>query len=614
MSSLNNIRALYIDDDENQLAMMKEILPSFDKQIIIESTSKPETVPLKLQQSWYDCLIVDYKMPELSGIDLIKILRKNNDIPIILYTGQGNDEVSAQAFTEGITDYVQKEATPQHYQTLAKRIRYIVEKHRTDELYSKVVLEIKEAIVIANKSEILFANQAMADLVGEESLKNVIGKNGFTFLNGAEQKSAKEDFENLATRKKNHIMAELELTKSDGKKIQVESSTTLIEYRGQDAILVIARDITHRRILEKEIIKSEARYRSLVDLAPDGIATLSFTGEVLWVNDSFIKITGFPREELVGKNIFALGTLRPGDVRKYVGLFLDIMKGKDIPQIEFKWVKKTGETGWGEGRVTLIEAENKKNREILIIARDITERKVMEEKLNTYTHEMEHLAEDRAKKLADSEKMATAGAIASTVTHDLRGPLNTIRNAVYLMEKKPEKAAEMREVIVKAIDNASKMLSEVKEKWSEEKLEIKKIELKDFIDSIIEEMPIAPNVEIKTDLQKIFADIDQLKIRRVIENLIRNAMDATPGKGIIQISNQTETGYALIKVQDTGTGIPEESLNKLFQPFYTTKSTGTGLGLYNCKKIVEAHGGSIQVESKVGSGSTFILKLPLNKT
>jgi PAS domain S-box-containing protein len=611
--SSKNIRVLYIDDEEDQLAMMKEILPSFDKEIIIDSICNPEKVPLKLQQTWYDCLIIDYKMPELSGINLITIIRKHNDVPIILYTGKGNDEVAAEGFAEGITDYVKKEATPQHYQILAKRIRYLVERYQTNELYYKMIIQSKDAIVITTKSEIIFANQAMADLVGEE-LEKILGKNGYNYLKDNSEKIAREDFEKLEKGEKYNIIADLEVTRKDGKKIQVESNSSLIMYKGQNAILAVVRDVTHRRLLEKEIIRSEEKYRSLVDLAPDGIATISFTGEVLWVNNSFSTLTGFSQEELVGKNLLALGTIRPIDMPKFVGLFLDVLKGRDIPQIEFNWVNKTGKVGWAEAKFSVIDNELTKKKEILAIIRDITDRKAMEEKIKNYTHEIELLAEKRAKKLLESEKMIAVGTIASTVTHDLRGPLNTIRNAVYLMEKKPEKTAEMREVIVKTIDNASKMLSEIKEKWNEEKLEIKNIEVKDFIESIIAETPITPNIEIQMNLQKIFIDIDQLKIRRVIENLVRNAMDATPGKGVISISNKNEDGYIVIEVKDTGAGIPEEILNNLFQPFYTTKSTGTGLGLYNCKKIIEAHGGSIKVKSILGSGSTFILSFPIKKT
>jgi signal transduction histidine kinase len=213
----------------------------------------------------------------------------------------------------------------------------------------------------------------------------------------------------------------------------------------------------------------------------------------------------------------------------------------------------------------------------------------------------------------ESERMVFAGAIASTVAHDLKGPLNTILNAVYLMDAKPEKAAQMKEIIVNAVDNASKMLEEARGRTTSRGLSLEELDIASFIESIVEETPIDRRIELKTDLQHFSIEIDRLRMRRAIENLIRNAIDAMPSKGTLLLTSRKEGEKGVIEVKDTGTGIPNEMLGKLFTPFNTTKEKGTGLGLHYCKNTLEEHGGSIEVNSKAGSGTTFILRIPLRQ-
>jgi len=104
--------------------------------------------------------------------------------------------------------------------------------------------------------------------------------------------------------------------------------------------------------------------------------------------------------------------------------------------------------------------------------------------------------------------------------------------------------------------------------------------------------------------------VDPAKVRRVLDNLIRNALEAMPDGGVLNIEAERRGDDVIIKVSDTGAGIKDEDLPKLFKPFHTTKPKGIGLGLAYCKRTVEAHGGTITIESKEGEGATFTVTLP----
>jgi len=131
-SNIEVIRVLHVDDDPNQFEFIKFFLNQVDPVLQVNCVSTPDEVMDELETGNYDCLVTDFQMPLMNGIDLARIIREKHGIPIILYTGQGSEEVAEAAFTVGIDDYLRKEMDPSHYQVLAKRIRHVVEKKQAE--------------------------------------------------------------------------------------------------------------------------------------------------------------------------------------------------------------------------------------------------------------------------------------------------------------------------------------------------------------------------------------------------------------------------------------------------------------------------------------------------
>jgi len=137
----NTIKVLHVDDDAQTLSMSKLILEDIDPGLVIETFALPEEALCALQNQRYDCVVSDYQMPQLDGIELTRRVRKFSDIPFIIYTGRGSEEVAEAAFTVGVDDYLRKELNTSHYQVLARRIRASVEKSRS-ESQQAVTLEV----------------------------------------------------------------------------------------------------------------------------------------------------------------------------------------------------------------------------------------------------------------------------------------------------------------------------------------------------------------------------------------------------------------------------------------------------------------------------------------
>ena len=215
------------------------------------------------------------------------------------------------------------------------------------------------------------------------------------------------------------------------------------------------------------------------------------------------------------------------------------------------------------------------------------------------------------------ERANTIEELAAMVGHDLRNPLTGISSATYYLRKKygslmDEKGQDMLETIKKDIDYSNKIINDLLEYSKAIKLDLKETSPKSAVTEALPYIVFPENVQLidlTQDAPKIKIDADRMK--RVFINIIKNAIDAMPDGGKLTITSEKAKGKVKIAFEDTGVGIPRENLKKLFEPFFTTKANGMGLGLAICKRIVEAHGGTISVESEINKGTTVTIIIPI---
>ena len=252
------------------------------------------------------------------------------------------------------------------------------------------------------------------------------------------------------------------------------------------------------------------------------------------------------------------------------------------------------------------------NREILAYLMDITKYKALETRLRDHSDMLEKEVVEKSRAVLDAERMVIAGKIAAMVGHDLRGPLQSIKNAAYLLRKSPDNFNDMLEVIDDSVDRAAMMLEEFRDQTREDPLSVVKVDLGVLLAKAVKEaeIPEGINASVEVDGGVKNASLDVYKIRRVLDNLIRNAVEAMSKGGELKVRGSREEAGIIIEVSDTGEGIRDEVLEGLFKPFHTTKTGGLGLGLAYCKRAVEAHGGTITVESEVGRGTSFTVRIP----
>ena len=246
--------------------------------------------------------------------------------------------------------------------------------------------------------------------------------------------------------------------------------------------------------------------------------------------------------------------------------------------------------------------------------------------IKEYAEKLESMVEERTKALRESEekriraeRLAAIGTLAASVGHDLRNPLTGITGAVYYLKMKlgdkiDRKSKEMFKIIEKNIEYANKIINDLLDFSREIHLSLKKVRVKSVLNDVLNQLKIPRKIKI-VDLTKpshVF-EVDVHSMKRVFKNIIENAIEAMPKGGKLEIKSFKSKNYMVVSFCDTGVGISKENLKKIFCPLFTTKARGMGLGLAICKRIVEAHNGLIEVESREGKGTCFKVKIPIRR-
>ena len=248
---------------------------------------------------------------------------------------------------------------------------------------------------------------------------------------------------------------------------------------------------------------------------------------------------------------------------------------------------------------------------------DLLRLKMMLEQRSRELEETLRKMQSIQEELLRSEKFATIGRLAASVAHELRNPLASLKNISYYFSKtgifKDEKAKKMLDMLAADVSRANKIITDLLDYSRAKKLNKLEMWMDDFMNKAISNVAMPENVKVIKNFEHFQGVLDPDKMTQVMINIISNARDAMPDGGSITASviENKSAGTIEIKVKDTGIGMSKETVSHIFDPLFTTKLKGIGLGLSIVKEIIEAHFGSISVESQEGKGTEFTIKLPL---
>ncbi|WP_278975075.1 ATP-binding protein [Nitrosopumilus sp.] len=331
------------------------------------------------------------------------------------------------------------------------------------------------------------------------------------------------------------------------------------------------------------------------------VTVMNTNGIVTHVNQKFCEISGFAENEIIGTNLLMLRSgVHP--IEYYDELWATISKG-EIWTGEICNQRKNGELFWNKATIIPIKNQDGEIIEYIAIRFDITNQKEKENKMEETLMKLQksnQIIEEQSKKLVKQEKLVTIGELAARLSHDIRNPLSIIRVSLEnlkIIYGKNELETKHFDRVERAIDRISHQIDDVlgfirKEPMRFEKTLISEI-IADSLDSI--NLPDRIYFEISKNDFEIYCDKKRLSV--AITNLILNAIQGIEGKGTIEIILEDKGENIVIKIKDSGKGIPSDIIEEIFEPLFTTKQQGTGLGLASVKSIINGHGGKIFVTS-----------------
>jgi len=349
-------------------------------------------------------------------------------------------------------------------------------------------------------------------------------------------------------------------------------------------------DITERKLSEESLRLSEERFYKAFNANPASmVITSALSGRIMEVNKSFEYISGYRREEVIGKtgsevNFYA----NPED---YIRI-KKLSKHGTIHNIEIKMVTKSGQT-----HVGLLSAEPVElNGEpcILVMFNDTTERKQLE------------------KEMARLERLSLVGEMAAGIGHEIRNPLTTVRGFLQLLGEKQEfdRHKQFYELMIEELDRANGIISEFLFLAKDKAVNLKVQNLNEIIitmQPLLEADAVITNKNIQLKLQNVIdLPLNESEIRQLILNLARNGLEAMAPGGTLTISTFQEGNKVALVIKDQGTGINPDNLERIGTPFFTTKDSGTGLGLAVCYSIAARHNAVIKFDTDP-EGTTFFV-------
>jgi two-component system, NtrC family, sensor kinase len=557
-------RLAVVEDSETQAYKLRLLLEEQGWEVSVAGAA--EAALATLGDPLPDLILVDYNLPGMRGDEFCRRIRMNlntRGIPLLMMTSSAPDTAEIQSLESGADGYVSKS---ENSENLLLRIRALLRKAPEQ----PVILNPQEAAFGSARILAIDDSPTYLAFLGAE-----LGNQGYqveTATNGMEGLSR------LAEEKFDCVLVDLAMPGMDGSEVCERIAKMLPGLNNGVAVVILTASSAQGDL-----------NRGLAAGADDFVSKSNDLGVLRARIQALIRRRSFQEE-----NTRIVEELKARELE-----MLNARAGREI----------------AEARAAMAEKLVQANRDL----------KEANQKLK-----------DTQTQLVQNEKMASLGQLVAGIAHEINNPLAFVMNNLFIVENGmdglgPELEPHLAEPALNKLRKVRARLEEMKEGLGRVKElvldlrtfsrldegEFKTVDVVETIDAVLLLLKHKMNGRIR--VEKHFVAERELycyagRLHQVLMNLISNAMDAIAGKGAITIATSQDPDFFRISVRDTGAGIPEAIRSKIFDPFFTTKPVGqgTGLGLAISYGIMRDHGGSIEVQSELGAGSEFIVKIPLN--
>jgi PAS domain S-box-containing protein len=409
---------------------------------------------------------------------------------------------------------------------------------------------------------------------------------------------------------------------ADGREIPVELTITRIPQDGPPAFTGHLRDITERkrsedalRLAHAQVLRSEERWRSVFDNSAVGVALTDLDGRFIATNFVYQKMLGYTEDEL--QRLTFLDITHEENVEEHQTLIGELLDGKHQQfQIEKQYRRKDGQPVWVRNNVSVVPGTERMPRFLMAISEDVTQQNLSEEALAKARSELAKVA-----------SITSLGVLTASIAHEINQPLSgIITNAstcLRMLSADPPKIDGALETVRRTLrdgNRVSDVITRLRTLYSRKEPSFESMNLNEAIREVtalslseLQRSGVMLRYELVDDLPPVIGD--RIQLQQVILNLLRNAADAMgatddrPRELLIR-TERDEKNQVRLSVKDSGVGFSSQTAEKIFAPFYTTKTDGMGIGLSISRSIIEAHRGRLWATPNDGPGATFSFAIP----
>ena len=368
-----------------------------------------------------------------------------------------------------------------------------------------------------------------------------------------------------------------------------------------DRLNLLVSDLNKR---EKEAHELTERLNRITDNLQEIVFETDDKGQIIFLNQAWKQMTGYDIDECLGTSY---NQYFDQEERVIQHLLSVIKEHKDSGRIELQLIHKEGRKVWGDVHYKLYFDEQHQFTGGIGTVADITKQKQAKLELEKSNQQLQMQA----------QKLAVAGQIAAGIAHEVRNPLTSVNGFLQLMKTQYPERTDYFDIIFSEIKRIDFVLSELLVLAKPQSVHFQEVQLHGLLEQVITLLKtnaVLSNIDLKQPFKKqdagaILADANQMK--QLFINLIKNAIEAMPEGGSIYISTEKIMNEWKITIQDEGKGMSEEDIQKIYDPFFSTKKEGTGLGLTICATILKDHHGRMDVSSELGKGTAFHIYLPV---
>jgi len=604
------LKVLLIEDNAADADLVCEYLDISELDYEVTLAKRLSEALALIAERSYDLILLDLSLPDSNGIATLSAVSEPlKDAVIIILTGADDEQLSLTALKAGAQDYLDKDTLSSDI--LKRSIRYALERSYLLRRVEANAQEVQDResllrcifdsntdamLILSPKYEIKFLNPAAGDLL-DSSPESLVGEVfPFEVSPGGH--------------------TELEIPGPEDSTRLVEVVVVNLIWQGKSALLVVLRDVTQRHEAETALESEKERLSMTLDSISDAVIAIDAHGHIELLNQEATKLTGYNNKDASDKPLGEVLQLMHPKTGKIISdplnLLLSSEKAEITPELGIQLHREKLEPILVTIDIRCIMNDEQKHSGCVVVIRDISALKQTEEEL------------------FQAEKLSSISLLAGGIAHDFNNILAAILGNISVVRMSLDESDENSQKL-SAAENATLQAKSLTQqlltfsKGGSPVLESTTIHqfVEDCTQFILRGSNVKCEIEAARDLWPV--DADKGQIGQVVNNLLINADQAMPNGGIISLKLKNniirksqiptlESGeYVSIEISDKGCGITPENLKRIFDPYFTTKKDGNGLGLASSYSIIKSHKGILTVDSEVEKGSTFTIHLPRSK-